>query len=145
MKKAIVRGNALLRVILPALLLVFGLQLVSAQVSTSSSATPLDGKAVMMELMNANLVSDAEAVEILSTTYKDMWENANPDMTQSEEMELGIRAAYYKYLIEALLAGGGLQDVLSQSVSELNFITVRYKNPPEPLAIFQATVSLLSQ
>jgi len=144
MKKAIVQGKALMRVILPVLLLVFGLQWLGAQTSLSSS-TPLTSKAVMAELMNANLMTESEAIDVLSFTYKDMIENADQNMTTAEEVELGVRAEYYEYLLGELLAGGGLNDILTQSVVELQAIIARYKVAPDPLLIFQQTVALLSQ
>jgi len=144
MKKAIVQGKALMRVILPVLLLVFGLQWLGAQTSLSSS-TPLTNKAVMAELMNANLMTESEAIDVLSFTYKDMIENADQNMTTAEEVELGVRAEYYEYLLGELLAGGGLNDILTQSVVELQAIIARYKVAPDPLLIFQQTVALLSQ
>ncbi len=144
MKKAIVHGKAFWRLVLPALLLVFGLQMLSAQAELSSS-NPLTNKAVMAEMMNVNLVADSEALDILSFTYKDMLSTADQNMPPAEEVALMVRAEYYEYLIQELEGGAGLGDALIQSTVELQAIIARYKQAPAPLDVFQETVAMLSQ
>ncbi len=145
MKKAIVRGNALLRVILPALLLVFGLQALSAQGLATSSAT-LNQKEVAAELMNVDFLASSEAQDVLILAYKNLLSNPDQqDMTPSEEVELDVRASYYEHLLGVLESGESVEAALSQSIPVLYSIIARYKIAPDPQVIFQQTVALLSQ
>lgn len=127
-------------------LLFLGVQSVSAQASLDSNA-PLDSKVIVMTVNDATLVSEAEAIEILSGEMKTLQQLDQGQLGATAEAKNSVRVAYYDAVLTSLIAGAGLNDALAASSTDLLRIINRFKASLgiSAVTIFQETVGLLEQ
>ena len=127
-------------------LLFLGVQSASAQASLDTDA-PLDSKVITMTVNDANLISEAEAIELLSGEMKNLQLADQGQLGATAEVNSSVRIAYYDAVVTSLIGGAGLNDALSASTTDLLRIINRYKADfgISAVTIFQETVGLLEQ
>jgi hypothetical protein len=93
--------------------------------SSYSAAKSLDIKQ-MVDLGSVDLVSDADALEIISLEYKSF---AAEEPVSTEEVEHSIKAAFYSHMASELVSSKSIEIVLTEGRSELVKIANRFITP----------------
>ena len=93
--------------------------------SSYSAAKSLDIKQ-MVDLNSVELVSDVEALEILSAEFKSF---AEVEPTPIQEVEHSIKVAFYSHMTAELVSNKSIATVLSAGGSELVKIANRFNTP----------------
>jgi len=111
-----------------------------AQSSDYSATKNLDLKQ-MVDLSSVEFVSDAEALEIISTEYKSI---AGVD-SATEEIENSIKVAFYSHITGELVSNKSIANVMSDGRSELVKIANRFVTPADLSleSIFNDAVALV--
>lgn len=114
--------------------------------NASEIDNPLTNK--VLSTNGVSLVSDVEAIDILSAEYKDVSANMNDySATNFQEATTTAKLAYYKYLLSEIINGSGVKAALENSGQSLNEIVARY-NPTigvSTVTVYEDTVDLLEQ
>lgn len=80
----------------------------------------------MVDLSSVDLVSDAEAFEIISSEYKSF---AEVEPTPAQEVAHSIKSAFYSHMAAELVSNKSIENVLIDGRSELVKIANRFITP----------------